>query len=238
MDLKNKTIIITGAARIGETVAETLLEAGANLVVAYRQNPPPIPESEKVLKIRGELTKASDVANIISMAKKQFGSIDALVHMAATYERVPWEKLDEQAWDRSMNDIAKSAFLVSKSVADELLQSSEEIKGKIILISDWSVLNQPYKDYLAYNSAKAAVVGLTKSLAAELAPGVLVNCIAPGPILRPPDLSDEDNEEALSKTPLRRWGGAIEIARGVKYLLETDFVTGQTLYIDGGRSNS
>ncbi len=238
MEIKNKTIIITGAARIGENVAEQLLGAGANLVVAYRTNPPPIPESQKVLMVKAELTNLGQVADLIAQAKKKFGAIHGLVHMAATYERVPWSKLDLAAWDRSMNDIARSAFLVSKLVADEILKNTDSVKGKIILISDWSVLNQPYKDYLAYNSAKAAVVGLTKSLAAELAPAIMVNCIAPGPVLRPPDLSEEDNAEVMAKTPLQRWGGAEEITKGVKYLLDADFVTGQVLYIDGGRSNA
>ena len=98
------------------------------------------------------------------------------------------------------------------------------------------MLARPYKEYLAYNVAKSAVVGLTKSFAKELAPHVLVNAIAPGPMMRPPDLTDEENEEVLAGTLLKKWGGAEEIARGVVYLLESDFVTGQVLTIDGGRS--
>ena len=110
------------------------------------------------------------------------------------------------------------------------------VKGKMIFFSDWSVLTRPYKDYLAYNVAKSAVVGLTKSLAKELAPNILVNAIAPGPMLRPPDLTEEENKEVLHGTLLKRWGGAEEIVKGVCYLLEADFVTGQILTIDGGRT--
>ncbi|HEX5429924.1 MAG TPA: SDR family oxidoreductase [Patescibacteria group bacterium] len=233
MDIKGKTIILTGAARIGKFVAADLLSAGANLVVSYRTTQPDF-GSDKILYVKADLSNSSDVQELINEAKSKFGQIDGLVHMAATYERVPWEKLDEKAWDSSINAIAKSAFLTSKFVADELLRNKTQ--GRIVLISDWSVLTQPYKDYLAYNSAKAAVVGLTKSLARELAPDILVNAIAPGPIIRPPDLSDEDNAEALSGTPLARWGGGEEIAKGVMYLFNSDFVTGQVLYIDGGRS--
>ena len=79
-------------------------------------------------------------------------------------------------------------------------------------------------------------MGLTKSFAKELAPHVLVNAIAPGPMLRPPDLTDEENIEVLSGTLLKRWGGAEEITKGILYLLEADFVTGQVLFVDGGRS--
>ena len=104
------------------------------------------------------------------------------------------------------------------------------------MISDWSVLLRPYKDYLPYNVAKTAVVGLTKSFAKALAPGILVNAIAPGPMLRPPGLDDKENEEVLANTLLKRWGGAEEITKGVLYLLEADFVTGTVLIIDGGRT--
>lgn len=233
MDIKNKTIILTGAARIGKFVAEDLLKAGANLVVSYRTSQPDF-GSDKILFVKAELSNEKDVANLISEAKNKFGRIDALIHMAATYERVPWDKLSLQTWDSSMDAIAKSAFLTSKLVADEML--SNKTDGRIVLISDWSVLDQPYKEYLPYNVAKSAVVGLTKSLAKELAPQILVNAIAPGPIIRPPDLSDEENREALAGTPLQKWGGGEEIAKGIMYLLDSDFVTGQVLYIDGGRS--
>jgi pteridine reductase len=233
MELKDKTIILTGAARVGQFVAEMLLASGANLVLSYRTTMPEIQASDKVLHVKAELSDEAQVQNLIKQALARFGKIDGVVHMAATYERVPWEKLDLDAWNRSLDVIAKSAFLVSKYAADEMLKNSG---GKIILISDWSVLEQPYKDYLPYNVAKSAVVGLTKSLAKELAPTILVNAVAPGPIIRPPDLSEDENQEALAGTPLNRWGGGEEIAKGVKYLFDADFVTGQILYIDGGRS--
>lgn len=233
MELNGKTIIVTGAARIGKFVVEDLLKKGANVVVSYRTNKPEISQTPKTLFVQAELSNPDDIQAIISQAKEKFGKIDGLVHMAATYERVSWDKLDLEAWDSSLDAIAKSAFLTSKMVADEMLKQGS---GKIVLISDWSVLDQPYKDYLPYNVAKSAVVGLTKSLAKELAPSILVNAIAPGPIIRPPDLSEEESNEALAGTPLGRWGGGEEIAKGVLYLLDADFVTGQVLYIDGGRS--
>jgi pteridine reductase len=235
MQLQNKTIILSGVGRIGNTVAKDLVEAGANVAVTYRQTKPEY-SSDRVLTLPAELTNAADIRRVVAETKKKFGQIDGLIHMAATYERVAWKDLSEEAWDRNIQAIAKSAFLVTKIVGDELLKNSGEVKGKIILFSDWSVLDQPYKDYLAYNSAKAAVVGLCKSLAKELAPGIAVNCIAPGPILRPPDLSDSDNEEVMANTPLKRWGGPEEIAKAALYLLNSDFVTGQVLYVDGGRS--
>lgn len=229
MDIKGKTIIVTGAARIGQEVVKQLKEKGANVVIAYLKD-----EKEAALGfgVQADVSKKEDVERVVAAAKKEFGSVDGLVHMAAIYEKSLWENLSEADWEKNMNVIAKSTFLFGKIAGDAMRAKG----GKMIFFSDWSVLTRPYTEYLAYNAAKAAVVGLTKSFAKELAPGVLVNAIAPGPMLRPPDLTDEENEEVLSKTLLQRWGGAEEIARGVMYLLEADFITGQVLTIDGGRT--
>ncbi len=233
MDIKNKTIIITGAARIGQDVAKALKEKGANLVIAYFKD-----EAEASLGfgVQADVSKKEDVARVVNETIKKFGRIDALVHMAAIWEKSAWENLDEIHWEKNMNVIAKSSYLFGKMAGDQMQKNSGDIKGKIIFFSDWSVLTRPYKEYLPYNAAKSAVVGLTKSFAKELAPGILVNAIAPGPMLRPPDLTDQENEEVLAGTLLKRWGGADEITKGVLYLLEADFVTGTILTIDGGRT--
>ena len=186
--------------------------------------------SSDVFYIKGDLSLELEVQRVVGEIKKHYGQIDNLVHMAATYYKDSWKDLNEAVWNKSMDSIAKSAFLMSKACADQI------DSGKIILISDWSILYKPYKEYLPYNVAKAAVVGLTKSLAKELAPKIAVNCIAPGPMLKTDDLTDEENSEVIKNTPLARWGGSEEIAKAVLYLLDADFVTGQVLYVDGGRS--
>lgn len=234
MNLQGKTIIITGAARIGQKIAEELKNRGANLVITYFKN-----ESEAGpfgLPVQADVSKREDIENVVKVAREKFGSVDVLIHMAAIYEKTDWENFDEVSWDKTMNIIAKSSILFGKIAGDEMLKNSGDIKGKMIFFSDWSVLTRPYEDYLVYNTAKSAVVGLTKSLAKKLAPHILVNAVAPGPIIRPPDLSDAENEEAMAGTLLKKWGGAEEIAKGVLYLLDADFVTGQILTIDGGRT--
>ena len=233
MEIKGKIIIITGAARIGQDVARALKDKGANLVIAYFKDPK---EASLGFGVQADVSKQEDIVRLIQEAKSKFGQIDALIHMAAIYEKSEWNALNEKHWDKNMNVIEKSAYLLGKIAGDEMLDNDGELKGKIIFFSDWSVLTRPYKDYLAYNAAKSAVVGLTKSFAKELAPHVLVNAIAPGPMLRPPDLTDEENIEVLSGTLLKRWGGAEEITKGILYLLEADFVTGTVLTIDGGRT--
>jgi NAD(P)-dependent dehydrogenase (short-subunit alcohol dehydrogenase family) len=109
--------------------------------------------------------------------------------------------------------------------------------GRIINIADWTAASgRPrYPGYSAYYAAKKAVLGLTEALALELAPDILVNAIAPGPILAPPDLTDEEKHEVEKATPLGRWGGAEEIIKAVKFLIETNFVTGECIRVDGGR---
>lgn len=226
MEINGKVFILTGAARIGLDVAKELTRKGSKLAVTYLKTKAEIGD----LQIQADVSIAADVERVVSQTKAKFGRIDGLIHMAAIYPRSPWATVTEKEWDTSMNVIAKSAFLMSKAISHHMSE------GKIILISDWSVLSQPYKDHLPYNVAKSAVVGLTKSLAKELAPNITVNCIAPGPILKPPDLSEVDNDEVIKNTPLGRWGGEHEISKAVLYLLDADFVTGQVLYVDGGRS--
>ena len=235
MELKDKTIILTGGARIGTYVADALDKKGANLVLVYNKTKPDAKLSKEPLLVKADLSKEENIKDIVDKAVAKYRSVHGLNHMAASYERIPFDQLSSEDWDRNINVIAKSTFLLSKAVAFEMVRNSEDLKGKIITISDWSVLNRPYKDYLAYNVAKTAVIGLTKSLARELAPAITVNNIAPGPIIMPPDLSEQDNAEVMSNTPLQRWGGGDEVAKAVIYLLESDFVTGQVLFVDGGR---
>jgi pteridine reductase len=235
MQLKDKTIILTGVARIGLDVARGLAEQGAKLAVTYMNTQPDLSGLKtEVLYIKADLTSEEDVKRVVVETKQKFGRIDGLVHMAANYPRAKFSELNNETWNQAMRPIARTAFLMSTVVGTELLKN--ETNSKIILFSDWSVQSQPYKDYLAYNVAKSAVEGLTKSLAKELAPKVTVNCIAPGPILKPADLSDEENSEVMKNTPLEKWGGAEEITKAVMYLMDADFVTGQILVVDGGRS--
>ena len=233
MELKGKTIIITGAARIGQDIVKALKERGANLVIAYFKDPK---EAELGFGVQADVSKQEDIVRLVAAAKEKFGSVDGLIHMAAIYEKSEFETLDEKQWAKNMDIIAKSSYMLGKAVGDEMQKNAGDVKGKMIFFSDWSVLARPYKEYIAYNAAKAAVVALTKSFAKALAPGILVNAIAPGPMLRPPNLDDKENEEVLANTLLKRWGGADEITKGVLYLLEADFVTGTVLTIDGGRT--
>jgi NAD(P)-dependent dehydrogenase (short-subunit alcohol dehydrogenase family) len=126
-----------------------------------------------------------------------------------------------------------SAFLTVRYAAPLLRVSS----GRVINFSDWlSASGRPrYTEFLPYYTGKAGIIGLTEAQALELAPRVLVNAIAPGPIMPPSDLKSEEVRNVKNVTPLGRWGGAHEIAKAVLFLCDTDFITGECIRVDGGR---
>lgn len=240
MDIKNKTIILTGGKRIGKTVAHSLAEKGANLAVTYRESESDanqICEDAKSLRVKAlafkaDLSKEADINQLVKNVKKEFGQVHGLIHMAAPYPKTPFGKITMSDIKLSLHAMTASTILLVQALAPELTAN----KGKVVLFSDWASNRKPYKDYVPYHAAKGSVETLTRALAVELAPNVTVNCIAPGPILRPPDLTEEENSKVMTGTLLARWGGPEEIAKAVLYLLEADFVTGVILPIDGGRS--
>jgi NAD(P)-dependent dehydrogenase (short-subunit alcohol dehydrogenase family) len=155
--------------------------------------------------------------------------------MASLYRAVPFADLTASDLQASLDVDLKSAFLCAQAAAPHMRAAGG---GRIISFSDWLAVSQRprYKGYLPYYVAKKAVIGLTEALALELAEDhILVNAIAPGPILAPPDLPQDEFESVEKATPLGRWGGEGEIAKAVVALIETDFITGEVIRVDGGR---
>ena len=152
--------------------------------------------------------------------------------MASIYLSTP--DPNEADWSNIVDTNARSVFLFSTSAAPIMKQGGG---ARIINLADWlPASGRPrYRGFVPYYTSKAAVVALTESLALELAPEILVNAIAPGPILAPPDLTPEEDAEVIKATPLRRWGGAAEIAKTVIFLVDSDFITGECIRVDGGR---
>lgn len=240
MDVRGKTIVLTGGKRIGKTVAHFLAEKGANLAVTYRESESDAKEickdakslGVKAVAFKADLSREEDISKFAESVKEEFEQIHGLIHMAAPYPKTPFGEITMGDIELNLHSMTASTILLVQALAPDLASN----KGKVILFSDWAANRQPYKDYVPYHAAKGSVETLTRALAVELAPNVTVNCIAPGPILRPPDLTEEENEKAMAGTPLERWGGPEEIAKAVLYLLDADFVTGIILPVDGGRS--
>jgi NAD(P)-dependent dehydrogenase (short-subunit alcohol dehydrogenase family) len=163
---------------------------------------------------------------------RTFGSIEILVNNAAIFYKTPFQKIKETDWDRHMDINLKGTFLCSHKVGLEMLKKEQ---GKIINIADWAGL-RPYRGYIPYCVSKAGVICLTQALAKTLAPHVQVNCIAPGPMLLPEDMSENEIKEIIQGTPLKRIGSPEDIAKTVLFLIEgSDFITGATYHVDGGR---
>ncbi|HLC26737.1 MAG TPA: 3-oxoacyl-ACP reductase family protein [bacterium] len=241
MELRGKTALVTGgAARVGKTTALALAGRGANVAITYltseEKAQTTIREIESLgvrgLAVRCDISQPSEVHAMVQEVLSTLGSISILVNNAAIFYKTPFESIREDDWDRFMDTNLKGTFLCCQAVGIEMLKRQE---GKIINIGDWSGI-RPYKNYIPYCVSKAGVIALTKALAKTLAPHIQVNCVAPGPIIIPTDLSPEEQEEVLRGTPLRRWGSPEDIARTVLFLIEgTDFATGAIIPIDGGR---
>ena len=243
MLIKDRVALITGGARIGQAVSRALAERGAHVALTYLSSKKRIQVAASDVKSRGRrsivlkanLTLEKDLADIIPKVEDEFGRLDILVNMASTYERIPSRRLNLRVWKQSIDANLKHVYHLSLE-ASRLMKKNGG--GRIINFSDWTAASgRPrYKDLIPYYAAKAGVIGLTEVLALELAPNILVNAIAPGPIMPPrAGISAKENQEVIRATPLRKWGGAEEIAKAVLFLIETDFVTGECIRLDGGR---
>ena len=243
MDLINRVVIITGGKRIGRIVARQLADRGADFVLSYRGSKAEAEATMADVEARGrhaiavaaDVSKAEDCAALIAAADDAFGRVDALVNMASVYGSTPFDQLTEAAFDRDLAINLKSAFLCAQAAIPLMKRTGG---GRIVNFADWLARSgrPAYRGFTSYYVAKAGVIALTESLALELAGDqILVNAIAPGPILPPPDMDPEEVAAVAKATPVGRWGGEIEIAKAVTALIETDFITGETVRVDGGR---
>ena len=240
MDLKGKVAMITGGARIGQVVARELATRGCSLALIYKSSREAAEATASIARsagvnaavLRADAVDESQVRAAVAESAKSLGRLDILINMASLYMKTPNPTGSE--WSAALDSNAKSAFLFSTYAAPIMKKNGG---GRIVNFSDWLPLSgRPlYKDYTPYYTSKAAVAALTQSLAVEFAPDILVNAIAPGPILAPANLTPDENELVIQATPLRKWGGAEEIAKAVLFLVDTDFVTGECIRVDGGR---
>lgn len=244
MTLTDTVVLITGGRRIGLAVAHALAARGADLALAYRGSKDEaergvadaVAQGRRGVAIQADVSKAADCQSLVAGTVAALGRIDVVINMASVYGPEPLDTLTESAWDRNLAINLKSAFLCSQAASREMRRQGRG--GRIVNFADWlSRSGRPhYPDFVAYYVAKAGIVALTEALALELASAdILVNAIAPGPILPPPDMSEEERAEVAAATPLGRWGGEKEIVKAVLALIETDFITGETVRVDGGR---
>jgi NAD(P)-dependent dehydrogenase (short-subunit alcohol dehydrogenase family) len=243
VDLLNKAALITGGKRIGLVVARELAARGVDVAFSYARSKAEADEAAAIVGAAGrrtavfqtDLSQPPACAALVESAAGALGRLDILINMASVYQRRPFDELDAVGWDSVINVDLRAAFLCARAAVPHMRKQGG---GRIINFSDWLARSgRPrYPGFLPYYVAKAGVIGLTEALALELAAdNILVNALAPGPILAPPGTSADDHRAVAEATPLGRWGGEIEIAKAVLALLDSDFVTGETLRVDGGR---
>jgi NAD(P)-dependent dehydrogenase (short-subunit alcohol dehydrogenase family) len=243
MDLSDRVVVITGTKRLGADVAVAAAARGAHVVLAYRQSKSEADEAaatvraagRRALVVRADVASDHDCTMLASEVDREFGRLDVLVNMASIYRSVPFNTLDGAEWDRQLAVDLRGSFLCSKAAVPLMRRHGT---GRIINFTDWVAASERprYLGYVAYYVAKAGVKALTEALALELAPDqILVNAIAPGPILAPPGTTEEEAAGVARATPLGRWGGPQEIVKTVLALIDSDFITGETIRVDGGR---
>jgi NAD(P)-dependent dehydrogenase (short-subunit alcohol dehydrogenase family) len=231
------TLLVTGAAqRIGREIAMALADEGANVVVHYRNS---VKEAEALcadLRERGvgawplqaDFGEGSDASRIIGRAKELAGKLDGIINNASTFSAGTIEDLDFAALRGHMTVNAWIPLALSREFF------RVERKGNIVTILDSSIAGYD-RSHVGYGMSKHALALLTAMMALEFAPDARVNAVAPGPVLPPAGEGLDYLERLSAGTPLRRHGDPRDIARAVVFLLKNRYITGQVLYVDGGR---
>jgi NAD(P)-dependent dehydrogenase (short-subunit alcohol dehydrogenase family) len=243
MDLTSRVVLLTGGRRMGAAIGAAVAGRGADVAVTYRSSAADAESvvttvqslGRRAIAVHADVSQAASAASLVAEVERTFGRLDVLVNMASLYQSVPFDEMTLEHWERQLSVDLQGTFNVSRAAVPLLRRGGG---GRIINFSDWiAASGRPrYKGYVAYYVAKAGVKALTEALALELAGDrILVNAIAPGPILAPPGTTGEESDAVARATPLGQWGGPEEIAKAVLALVESDFITGETLRVDGGR---
>lgn len=236
-------LITGGARRIGASIARQLHSEGYNLVIHYRNSKDDAQSvadtlnnlrNKSVTLVSANLNEKTDIESLAEQALAAYGRLDVLINNASSFYPTPVSEASEEQWDDLFGSNAKAPFFLSQALSKAL----KDTRGKIVNIADIHA-EKPLKEHTLYCMAKAANVMLTLSLAKELAPDIRVNSIAPGAIIWPEqdaELSQESQAAIIDKIPLARAGKPENIANTVSYLLNNDYLTGQVISVDGGRS--
>ena len=243
MNLETRVALITGGKRIGAVVATELARRGADVAVTFFASRSDAEETADAVRALGrraftvgvDLGDPAGCARAVNETVGALGRLDVLVNMASTYKSKPFDQLTEEDWRQQLRVDLDATWFCSRAAVPHMRRQGG---GRIINFADWVAKSgRPrYYGFAPYYVAKAGVIAVTEALALELAQDqILVNAVAPGPIVAPAGTSAEEIEKIERSTPLGRWGGEIEIAKAVLALIETDFITGETIRVDGGR---
>lgn len=242
MELPGKVALVTGSKRIGGTVALEIARRGADVAIVYRTSRSEAEATaaaitslgRRCLTLQADLRDAAACESIVNDTVVTLGRLDVLVNVASVYIPRPFDALTADDWDAAMDVDLRASYLCARAAVPHM----RERGGRIINFADWIARSgRPrYREFFPYYVAKGAVIALTEALALEVAAdNILVNAVAPGPIAPPVGTSQAEIAAVERATPLGRWGGELETAKAVLALIDSDFITGETIRVDGGR---
>jgi pteridine reductase len=244
--MNKKVALITGGGkrRVGNAVALALAQHGYDIALHYNRSADEALESISRLQQLGtnaaafqaDISKENEVDQLFEGVIKRFGRLDVLVTAAAVWQSKPLEDVTADDVRRHFEVNALGTFLCCQRAG--LIMVKQPEGGAIVTIGDWAV-KRPYPHYAAYFPSKGAIPAMTRTFAVELAlrnPAVRVNCILPGPVMAPEDLSEHELKGSIAGTLLKRLGRPENIAQAVVFFVENDYVTGVCLPVDGGRT--
>jgi pteridine reductase len=239
LEIDGKVALVTGAGtRVGRVIALALGRAGMQVGVHYagsekgaRQTAEEISEmGSEARTLPGDLTDPATAPRLVEHTVKVFGSLDVLVNSAAIMLRTPVGEVLVEDWDAMFALNLRAPFFLAQSAA----RAMRDRGGVIVNIADLAAF-EAWRGYIPHSITKAGIVQMTRGLAHALAPKIRVNAIAPGPVLLPEGWTQEDADKLIATTPLARLGSPDDVAQAVLYLLNADYVTGETIIVDGGR---
>jgi pteridine reductase len=238
VEVEGRVALVTGAGtRVGRTIALALGKAGMRVGVHYARSERGAREvAEQIIAagsdartLPGDLTDPATAPRLVEHTAKVFGGLDVLVNSAAVMMRTPVGEVLVEDWDAMFALNLRAPFFLSQAAARAMGES-----GVIVNIADLAAF-ETWKGYIPHAITKAGLVQMTRGLAHALAPKIRVNAVAPGSVLLPEGWTQEQADKLIATTPLGRIGSAEDVAQAVMYLICADYVTGETIIVDGGR---
>jgi pteridine reductase len=239
VELRGRAALVTGSGhRLGREIALALAREGMRLAIHYHSAEDAAKDTVKLVRdvgsaaelVDGDLRVAGEPERVVAAAARALKGLDVLVNSAAVMRRTPVGEVTVEDWDEIFALNLRAPFFACQAAAGIM----RERGGCIVNIADLAAF-ETWTGYIPHGISKAGVVQMTRALAHALAPKIRVNAVAPGAVLLPKDWDGTAAERLTDTTPLRRLGSPEDVTQAVIYLLRADYVTGETLIVDGGR---
>lgn len=239
MEIKGKIALVTGGAhRVGRAITLMLARAGANVVINYNTSAAQADLTAgearqlgvEALAIGADIADYAQAKAMAAQVQAAFEGLDILVNNADRWEESPFPSEDVGPWQRVTRVAIDGSYYVTNALAPIMLARGGGAIVNLLDLSAW----EPWPNFIAHAVGKSALLAMTRQFALELAPTIRVNAVVPGPVLPPVDYTPEKIDRIAAKTLLHRWGTVEDVAQAVKFLIEADYITGNTIFAEGG----